>query len=248
MGSVLAAIRRGFLRKKEPEGKPEVSATLALLALPAAWMLLYYGAMLTSRVPAFAWYFLPPWPLFTALAALGADTLIGLLRRPMPALTSPARFPLFWPLLLVCTGLFGLWHVRSVAHEIALRQQQDDDLRLPIAVWLRHNAQPNERVLLEPIGYIGYYSHLPIIDSVGLVSPEVLPSYHTLNPLADMITRLRPEWLCLRDWEAAELAPHAGTIANGQYVLVQTFRGSTAATIFLLYHRRDLEPDRIPGH
>ena len=42
------------------------------LLAPLLWLLLYYGIMLTSRVPAFAWYFLPPWPLFLLLACLAS--------------------------------------------------------------------------------------------------------------------------------------------------------------------------------
>jgi len=243
MGTILAAVRSGILQRKDGKNAPcPSSSALGLLALPVGWMLLYYGAMLTSRVPAFGWYFLPPWPLVMALAALGADTLSARLLHSRPTFASSLRFFLFSVALLACTAVLGLLHLPSIVREIALRQEQDDALRLPIGLWLRENAQPHERVLLEPIGYIGYYSRLPVLDSIGLVSPEVLPSYRTLNPLADMIARLHPEWLCLRDWEAAPLVPHAGTISNGQYLLAHTFRGSSAATVFLLYHRRDLDP------
>ncbi len=249
IGIVVGAVRSAILRSKKPQTVPSSpSASLGLFALPIGWMLLYYGAMLTSRVPAFGWYFLPPWPLVMALAALGVDTLLCLLQRAAHSHFPHKPFPQVWSSLLVCIGLFGLWHLRAITTQIALRQSQDDALRLPIGIWLRDHAQPHERVLLEPIGYIGYYSRLPILDSVGLVSPEVLPSYRTLNPLADMITRLRPEWLCLRDWEAASLAPHADTIVGDQYTLVQTFRGPGVGTVFLLYHRQDLEAQQGASH
>ena len=248
IGAVLVALRTAALRRQEePPTEAPVPSNLGLLALPVAWMLLYYAAMLTTRVPAFGWYFLPPWPLVMGMAALGTDTLLRLLQRPVPALTAPKILTRIWSALLACTGLFGLWHLGSITREITLRQRQDDALRLPIGVWLRHNALPSERVLLEPIGYIGFYSRLRIIDSIGLVSPEVLPSYRTPNPLADMIDRLHPEWLCLRGWETAPLAPNGDTLANGRYVLVRTFLGSGDATVFNLYHRRDLEPAPMPG-
>lgn len=246
IGTVAAAVRSAITGRKRGEAQPSASSTLGLLALPISWMLLYYGAMLTTRVPAFGWYFLPPWPLFMALAALGADTLFCLVRLLQPAPASGLRMPLLWSALLACTCLFGLWHARAITREIAVRQGQDDALRLPIGVWLRHNALPHEHVLLEPIGYIGYYSRLPVIDSIGLVSPEVLPSYRAPNPLADMIDRLHPEWLCLRGWETAALAPRGDTVASGRYILVTTFHGSGDATLFRLYHRRDLEPDGVP--
>jgi hypothetical protein len=246
IGNVLKQVGMRFRRSKEAQ-EPIPDFGPGLLMLPTAWMLLYYTAMLTSRVPAFGWYFLPPWPLVMTLAALGADSLITLLQRPTLAAARSGRMPLLWSLLLACSGLLGLLHLPVIAREIALRQRQDESLRLPIGLWLRAHAQSQERVLLEPIGYIGYYSRLPLLDSIGLVSPEVLPSYRTLDPLADMIARLHPEWLCLREAEAASLGLQGDTVSNGRYILIRTFRSTSADTVFRLYHRRDPEPAHVPS-
>lgn len=235
IGTLWLAQRRAAKPSEQQDAAPAPNP--GLLLLPTVWMLLYFLLMLTSRVPAFGWYFLPPWPVVAILAALGADALIGRLSRSKPATLAPFA----WALLLTGAGALGVWHLPAISSEIGKRQREDDDLRLPIGVWLKHNGQSGERVLLEPIGYIGYYSRLPIIDSVGLVSPEVLPSYRTPNPLADMVARLRPEWLCLREWEAAPLHPQGDTIADGRYLLVRSFQSKTANTVFSLYHRRDLE-------
>ena len=50
----------------------------AALAAPALWLLIYYATMFQSRVPPFAWYFLPPWPLYLLIAALGAQRLLAI--------------------------------------------------------------------------------------------------------------------------------------------------------------------------
>ena len=50
--------------------KPSVGA-LAGLSVPVGWLVIYYAAMFASPVLAFRWYFLPPWPIFCAVAALG---------------------------------------------------------------------------------------------------------------------------------------------------------------------------------
>jgi hypothetical protein len=42
-----------------------------------------------------------------------------------------------------------------------------------MGLWLKANAAPDATVLLEPIGYIGYYSELWVFDEVGLVTPRV---------------------------------------------------------------------------
>ena len=59
-------------------------------------------------------------------------------------------------------------------------------MRRPVGLWLRGQVKPGERVLLEPIGTIGYYSRARMLDMIGLTSPEVFASYRTPAPLADI--------------------------------------------------------------
>src|SRR5690606_32136607 len=75
-------------------------------------------------------------------------------------------------------------------------QKVEDRLRKPLGLWLRAESRPGDRVMLEPIGYIGYYSRLPVLDVVGLVSPQVLPYWNSrvASPLAEIAGAFRPEW------------------------------------------------------
>src|SRR5262249_38206407 len=107
---------------------------LGLLAAPLLWLLLYYGTMLTSHVPAFPWYFLPPWPLFLGIAALGGSGLLALVGRFLPAATIPS-LRRAWPLALAAFGVFGLTHLRAVRTDIAKTQWQEDSLRVPMGLW-----------------------------------------------------------------------------------------------------------------
>lgn len=72
-----------------------------------------------------------------------------------------------------------------VAHTIFLeartskyREEQEcnETVRKRIGLWLHAHAGPGSVVLLEPLGYIGYYAgdSVRIYDEIGLVSPEVL--------------------------------------------------------------------------
>src|ERR1019366_512048 len=48
-------------------------------------------------------------------------------------------------------------------------------VRRPIGEWLKEHAlAPNETVFLEPLGFIGYYSNLKMLDFPGLGSPEMV--------------------------------------------------------------------------
>src|SRR5205085_1370734 len=158
--------------------------------------LLYFGTMLTSRVPAFPWYFLPPWALFLALAGLGGVIMWDWISRIPLVRRLPPRT--VWQASLLMLGIVGVIHLRSIAGDVGAAQATEDRLRRPLGIWLRDHIGPDERVLMEPIGYAGYFSHKRILDMVGLVSPEVLPYYHTPHALAGIVNGLHPEWLCLR--------------------------------------------------
>ena len=57
-----------------------------------------------------------------------------------------------------------------VAREAQLQQRLiEDGVRRPIGLWLRaHAASPQDTVFLEPLGYIGYFSGLKMLDHPGL--------------------------------------------------------------------------------
>ncbi len=220
------------------------SLPLGRLGFPLLWLLIYYGAMFVSRVPPFAWYFLPPWPLFLGIAALGGSWLAALMGQRLPAATRTRLRPA-WLVGLAACGLFGLAHLRSVRADIAKTQWQEDTLRVPIGRWLHAHARPDERILLEPIGYVGYYSQRPILDMIGLVSPEVFVSYRTPGYLADMVRRFRPAWLCLRPHEVTTLRRQDPSLPDAQYTYVREFHVPGRPPDFLLYHIRQDFPHEI---
>jgi hypothetical protein len=62
-----------------------------------------------------------------------------------------------------------------VTWEMRVQQRViEDDGRKIIGEWLRANAAPGDRIFLEPLGYVGYYSHLKAYDYPGLTSREVV--------------------------------------------------------------------------
>lgn len=213
-------------------------ADRGVLLAPLLWVLLYYGIMLFSHVPAFGWYFLPPWPLVIGIATLGAATAPAKLRKMQPALTAAWAGPALLASLAALL-FFGLIHLHSVQAEVAHAQEAEDTLRKPMGLWLRTHVRSNERILLEPIGYIGYYSQCRILDMIGLISPEVLPSYTPSIPLptVDILRRLSPEWLCLRQREADPLRSARGYRLDADYTLIRRF-AIPGAEPFLVFERK----------
>jgi arabinofuranosyltransferase len=74
-----------------------------------------------------------------------------------------------------------------------------------IGSWLARNAPANSSVMLEPIGEIGWASHLYVHDEVGLVSPRILEYRERFNGSDAWFLRyvedLRPTYIVLQSHE-----------------------------------------------
>lgn len=114
-----------------------------------------------------------------------------------------------------------------VARQVQVQQELiENGLRRPIGLWLRDHAQtPHDTVLLEPLGYIGYYSQLKMLDWPGLASREVVEARKRLGP--EMETQialdLLPDWLVLRPYEIHDEKFIDKVDLEKYYDLVQTF-------------------------
>jgi hypothetical protein len=215
------------------------------LAAPLLWIGVHYAGMALSHVVLFGWYFVPPTPIYYLVAMVGismaADRLgysesqVGIKRA---ALGTAAACIL--ALLLVGP------HVATTLRE---GQAIETNLRIPIGVWIRDHARPGDTLMLEPIGYIGYYSRLNIVDMIGLVSPEALASYgpSVAFPDHDLWQRLHPDWILLRAGEIKVLTAHEQTLPKAQrlgetYMEVKSWSSSgnpTGPAAFTLYRRKE---------
>ena len=92
-----------------------------------------------------------------------------------------------------------------VARQLQVQQELiENGLRRPIGLWLRDHAQtPHDTVMLEPLGYIGYYSELKMLDWPGLASKKVVEVRKWLGPAGQnqVGLELMPDWLVLRPRE-----------------------------------------------
>jgi hypothetical protein len=97
----------------------------------------------------------------------------------------------------------------SVGYQVKWQQEViEDGHRHNIGLWLReHAASGKDRVFLECLGYIGFYSQLKMLDFPGLSSPEVVEARRRLNTndYGELINDLRPDWLVLRPVEIKKI-------------------------------------------
>lgn len=210
--------------------------------------------------------YFPPW--YLPLAALFGYLALGLLFDQ--ALALALRFPrLGWNrgwfaelpkiLRVSAAGLLAGQLAVTICVARQLRVQQsliENGLRQPIGLWLRAHARtPQDSVMLEPLGYIGYYSGLKMLDYPGLASKEMVEARKRLGPgrQNQIYRELKPDWLVLRPGEAQN-----GTYVDADglrkfYEQVQVFDASDKVAAigwlpgrsylqydqtFLIFHRR----------
>jgi hypothetical protein len=153
-------------------------ATLAaaVAALVAVWL-----GYATLGVAYFYWYLAVPLAGFAALAAVGLPRLV----RHRAAYVALALFVAgSW------TIVPGLYQARASAEYLGFAGA---------AKYLAAHARPGQKVMLEPIGIVGYFNRLVVVDEVGLVSPPVAERRKQgAGWMADTIARERPDWLVVR--------------------------------------------------
>ncbi len=122
-------------------------------------------------------------------------------------------------LLFVCTA----WQLRIQQREI------EDGTRKQIGLWLRdHASSPSDTVFLEPLGYIGYFSRLKMLDTPGLCSAEVVAAEKRLKTtsLAEVIPAVHPDWIVLRPAEIQPIETANPKLLTETYAMVKVFDAS----------------------
>jgi hypothetical protein len=152
---------------------PVARVALALLVVWAGYAVL--------GVAYFFWYFVVPLGALAIVAASGFPRLVR--GRALP--------------IACALALLGSW---VISRPLYLGRAQNEYYAFgQVAQWLRTHAKPGEKVMLEPIGLIGYRNGLVVVDEVGLVSPAVArrrlqgPGWY-----ADVAASERPDWLVVR--------------------------------------------------
>lgn len=164
-----------------------------VLLLFAVWGAVYVLFFLVGR-PAFlaAWYFPPLVLSLLVLSAAAADAVAARLIGG-----GARRLSLVMGLWLAAMALL-LPRALESARSTSIAAQR---VYHPLAAWVRDHAGPDDTVFAGDVGYLGYFSHRRILDSAGLVSPEVWRYFddHPAEPLPDIhfVQQRRPHLVVL---------------------------------------------------
>jgi arabinofuranosyltransferase len=150
------------------------------------------------------WY-LPP---FHAVALLGAISVAVRAYALMPnwsKLSWKARGVRWsFAIFLVCLCSWGF----LASHTLATHSQRKyEESHIAVARYLDKNALPNDVIYAPDIGYIGAITGRPILDPVGLVSPEVIP-FNKRGDFAGVLRTMQPPWAVIGlygEWQTSLL-------------------------------------------
>lgn len=179
----------------------------------------FCGMFYLCSILLFPWY-IPPW---TALAVITVAFVLDGIHQAAIAL---GRRGLALACSTTAIGLVALQLGLLVAVGWQMRIEQrlvENGVRRSIGEWLHQHAARNATVFLEPLGYIGYFSQLKTYDIPGLSSPEVVATVRAgARRYADIIARLKPDWVVLRPSEAKRPEfPSTGVLRD--YVLIKSW-------------------------
>lgn len=168
-----------------------------------------------TRTTYFSRYFVPI--LWAAMILFGVG--FGALWERIKSVRLDRRFFLFFALILfilqVLTGL-------QFAEFIRGRQHYRQELSLKaMGLWLKNNTESDSVILLEPLGYVGYYSERMMLDEVGLVTPAVVDLKRQQIGAEKYASIFKPDYVIVHCDDTLRIPPVSD--AGPNYVLAVIF-------------------------
>ena len=174
------------------------------LVAPLLWVIVYFGAFSAGRTVLFPWYLFPIYPFYFLAALAGLAMLV---EKYAPAALAEKLVKLYsntglrytlWTAVIVSGVLLQTGLVRDMS-----RGTEEERVgRKALALYMKTLAKPGDVAMMEPIGYIGYYSELRVLDVIGLVSPEITKeSVAWPNNFGVLAEKYKPRFAILRTGE-----------------------------------------------
>jgi hypothetical protein len=150
------------------------------------------------------WYMPPFLALVMLVVAIGLDRMAASARnanRDWLATVAPAAAKAVGVVLAVA---FAVHMPFSFVLESKV-QSIENQVRTPMATYLRSRVPPGQSVVSESAGYVGFYGNVKLYDYPGLTSRTSVQALRGLPPahrdIADFVAVLQPDWIVLRPWE-----------------------------------------------
>ena len=171
---------------------------LWIVGLPLAYTLMPLNVF-TMNAGNFSRYFYPVVPLAAMFGVHGlAVASVAMGRR-----LRHGRVAIAGVLCLGC-GLNSLWHVLDRRDLFVMNVRNINEMQVVAGRWVRDHTPAQARLAVCDAGAIPYFSDRHVADTVGLVTPSLLPyieahAHHdepyAETPLALFLERVRPDYL-----------------------------------------------------
>ncbi len=152
----------------------------------------------------YPWYFPPVGMIGCIALPAGLFTLFSRMKNSSRAILYPAALNAVVAVFLAFVLIMSMFQMRV--------QQQliENDTRMAAGKWLKDAKSPGDRIFLECLGHIGYFSEGKMLDYPGLCTPEVVRLIKGKgHSMGAVIPELAPEWLVLRPAEVQAIYKEA---------------------------------------
>src|SRR5262249_49796981 len=135
------------------------------LGRAASFCFMLLGLYFAFQPVPFLWYY-PPAAMLGLLALMRCITVV-VTRGNESSVNDPSRSRraniAFALLSLLTVGNVALFAVSAHAERV-WQEEIENNQRITIGRWLKDHGQPTDTVYLEPLGYIGYFSGMRMMD------------------------------------------------------------------------------------
>ena len=171
------------------------------------FLLSFYFAFMTYPYP---WYY----PPFTMLGS------IILVNGIWKIFSGAGKYRICGPIFLIPITVYMLLLFGMVSYQMKMQQELiETGLRRQIGLWLKDHVRPGEKVYLECLGYIGYFSGAEMLDYPGLATPESVKAIAEKGcNMSTLIDELKPDWVVLRSGEAEVAMKYAFFVRDYRYI------------------------------
>ena len=132
------------------------------------WTVTYLASYIILGVLRFNWYYAPLMPALALLTAKGIEQMAKLISMRLKMETKQAAWTLFF--VVLCLIPMVDWLAQYRRTEMGIHSSTYVD----VGNWLKENTPPESSVAMIEIGIIGYYGDRTTVDTMGLVSPEMI--------------------------------------------------------------------------
>jgi hypothetical protein len=123
-------------------------------------------------------------PVVVIVSLVGSHSLLERILRRFPKWAAPVRRSLVG-LLIIVTGLLFLTAQPRVKQFFVSRGAAMKKEHISIAGWINQHAPPEAIIAASDIGVVGFYTQRFIIDTEGLITPEILGEQRRNGPAKD---------------------------------------------------------------